>query len=381
MLELQVVFHLLQKDNYTKYRRYVKPSDETKNYFTVLDDLHSSLPGDIKPEEFRASCPDFPLEKLERTPFSVEYMQQALQGIKKRQYAYDVAILAVDVAEGRKPLDELLNSITEVEDLNPVKEDEFVTSSLVEILNNRKDTPSLKFRLQPLQDATGGLRKGNFTFIFARPETGKTTFMASEVSHMAMQTDRPIIWFNNEEDGQAVMMRLYQATLGQTTEQLMISPSLAEKNFLNKTGGRIHLLDDAQMNRRNAEQVIKRLDPGLIIIDQIDKVKGFQADRQDQHLGKIYIWAREIAKSYCPVIGVCQASASAEGKLWLTMEDTADSKTSKAAEADLIIGIGKKNEQGYETLRGLHLLKNKLTGNHARIECKIQPEVARYVGF
>jgi transketolase len=38
-------------------------------------------------------------------------------------------------------------------------------------------------------------------------------------------------------------------------------------------------------------------------------------------LGDIYIWARELAKEFAPVIGVCQAGASGENKMWLDMND------------------------------------------------------------
>jgi hypothetical protein len=86
--------------------------------------------------------------------------------------------------------------------------------------------------------------------------------------------------------------------------------------------------------------------------------------------------AREMAKQYCPVIAVSQASDSGSNKMWLTESDVAESKTSKAAEADLIIGIGKTDQS--DNLRGLNILKNKLEGGHPKITCRIKPDVARY---
>src|SRR5690606_21625344 len=100
------------------------------------------------------------------------------------------------------------------------------------------------------------------------------------------------------------------------------------------------LIDKGFITKRDVEEYTKYFNPSLIIFDQIDKIKGFSADRPDLHLSKIYQWARELAKTYCPVVGVCQASSSAEGKKWLTMEDMDGSKTGKPAEADLIIGVG-----------------------------------------
>lgn len=198
---------------------------------------------------------------------------------------------------------------------------------------------------------------------------------------MAYQASSPVLWINNEEEGGKVLERMYQGCLGWTDEQLKIDVLRSEEKFLSMTKNNIVFKDSAELSKTAIERICKTLNPSLIIIDQLDKVKGFSDERRDTQLGKIYIWAREEAKKYCPVIGVTQASASGEGKLWLTMEDIAESKTSKAAEADLIIGIGKKNEQGYETIRGLNLIKNKLTGQHARIECRIRPEIGRYEDF
>jgi hypothetical protein len=124
-----------------------------------------------------------------------------------------------------------------------------------------------------------------------------------------------------------------------------------------------------------------------VIFDQIDKIKGFAADREDLRLGAIYVWARELAKMYCPVIGVCQADGQAENVKWLTMEHVSNAKTSKQAEADWILGIGKIHAEGADYSRYLNISKNKLLGDpdtvadfrHGRFETYIEPQIARYV--
>jgi len=86
---------------------------------------------------------------------------------------------------------------------------------------------------------------------------------------------------------------------------------------------------------------------------------------------------------------VCQASASAEGKKWLNMNDVDSSKTAKQGEADWILGIGKTDNQDAQDVRYLHLCKNKLLGDsdtdparrHDKWTVRIAPEVARYYDF
>lgn len=220
--------------------------------------------------------------------------------------------------------------------------------------------------------------------------TGKTTFLASEVSYMASQLkpgDGPILWFNNEEQGKKVKIRCFQAALGVTLPELMSNREGNQKKYLEVTNeGQIQILDNAEIHRNRVNQICATLRPSLIIFDQIDKVKGFAADREDLRLGAIYIWARELAKVYCPVIGVCQADGTAEGVKYLTMEHVANAKTSKSAEADFIIGIGCVHDPVFEFIRFFNISKNKLQGDedtnpklrHGRFECLIRPEIGRY---
>jgi hypothetical protein len=56
-----------------------------------------------------------------------------------------------------------------------------------------------------------------------------------------------------------------------------------------------------------------------------------------------------------------------------------NSKTGKAAEADLIIGIGKSDvTDNDDKRRYLTVSKNKLTGFHGRVVCNLDTEMSRY---
>ena len=263
---------------------------------------------------------------------------------------------------------------------------EVVPSDLAALLKTEVHEKGLRWRLNCLNQAMGSLRKGDFGFIFKRPETGGTTFLASEVTHMASQVDRPILWFNNEERGAKVLLRCYQAALGAHRDTLAKDADRHQAEYLRLTKGLIHIVDRPFISAKECEGIIAKVEPSLIIYDQIDKIKGFKDDRADIEYGRLYRWAREIAKAYAPSIGVCQASASAENKEWLYMDDIAESKTSKAAEADWILGIGKKHDAGKSNLRYLHLAKNKLSGDldtrpemrHGMFTVIIKAEIAQF---
>jgi replicative DNA helicase len=322
-----------------------------------------------------------------------------IYGVKVREEAAKVAAAAMLVSDGDgepSRLDDAIQSYQHIaQALGPTPDNSnasgFVSSDLEKLLHAEITEAGLRWRLPSLNKALGSLRRGDFGFVFARPETGKTTFLASELSYMAEQTteDHPIIWFNNEERGGKVMLRIYQAVFGITSQELYSNADKYSKLYRERIGNRIRLVDEPTISYKQASSIVARESPRLVVFDQIDKLGGFKADRQDLELASIYRYARELAKSYCPVIGICQAGSSGDGKKWLTMNDVDNSKTGKQAEADWILGIGKTYDMGLEALRYFHLSKNKLLGDsdadpsmrHGKWEVKINVDLARYEDF
>src|SRR5439155_313967 len=124
-----------------------------------------------------------------------------------------------------------------------------------------------------------------------------------------------------------VMLRVYQSYFGVPLDILLGNVKKYKAEFQEKVGGKFLLVDSAQTDRSTVERVLQSVKPSLIIYDQIDKIKGFKADRDDLVYGAIYQWARELAKTYAPTIGVCQADGTAEGQRWLSMANVANAKT------------------------------------------------------
>tara|TARA_R100000781_G_scaffold71103_2_gene44551 strand:- start:2576 stop:3811 length:1236 start_codon:yes stop_codon:yes gene_type:complete len=318
---------------------------------------------------------------------NIQNVTEYLNSHRKRCLSGEIAKLALDVEDGSAEPNELIEKLQEF-DHEKIEEDKIdsVNMNLQDLYQSQIATPGLRWRLNWLNKSLGSLRQGDFGFIFARPETGKTTFLASEMTHMITQTEGDILWFNNEEQGKKVAVRCYQALLGKTNKELFESLEDNSKTYKDKIQNRLKIYDFEDSSRANRiEQIIKTTNPSLIIFDQIDKIKGFKMDRYDLELKATYQWAREIAKMYAPVIAVSQAGGTAEGKLWLTMDDVDSSKTAKQGEADWILGIGKEQDNT-SNMRFLNISKNKLLGDsdtlpdlrHGNAQVMIKPEIARY---
>jgi replicative DNA helicase len=329
---------------------------------------------------------------LETYEPNLDTVKTLVISLKRARLLREMSITSYEVAEGKKDyqaFEKLLANFVEPEEQDEEQEDENVTDDICELVAKTYGNPGLRWRLATLNRMLGSLRKGNFGFIFARPETGKTTFLASEITFMAEQLkegDGPILWLNNEQVNEEVKIRIVQAALGITLEQLMSNKAKWNEEYKKRFGGKIVLAHTWNSTKRDTERLCKKYRPSLIVVDQIDKVKGFDADREDLMLGAVYQWFRDLAKKWCPIIGVCQADGSGEGQKWLTMANVANAKTSKQAEADWILGIGAVHENGWEKVRFLHLSKNKLMGDedtdptmrHGKREVLIQAEYARY---
>ena len=335
------------------------------------------------------------LVSIDTLDVSAQTTKTLLQTIVRNRLLKELSLKAYEVTEGRATPEEFqslvdsFNASQEGSIVDDQDEDEFVSDDLQSLVEAAVSKPGLRWRLKTLNRMMGSLRKGNFGFVFARPETGKTTFLASEVTYMAEQLtddDGPIIWLANEEPGVNVKLRVYQAYFGIDLTTLLSDVAGWSEKFNEYTRGKIKILDKAIIHKTLVEKLCRKWKPSLVIVDQIDKITGFDNDREDLRLGSIYQWFRELAKTYCPVIGVCQADGTGEGVKWLTMGHVANAKTAKQAEADWILGIGRQNTDGYENIRYLHLSKNKLLGDsdtdsnlrHGKMEVLLNASIARY---
>jgi len=331
------------------------------------------------------------VEQLEKLEVSADTTAKLVLRILANKQLNAISLAAHDAKEGRLSIEDaekLFDQFREFRSTHTVEESfPYISDDLETIIHDVYQTPGLRWRLSTMNRMLGSLRNGDFGFLYARPECGKTTFLASELTYMAEQAKGDVVWLANEEDGKKVMMRLYQATFGIDLVTLMSDIPKWKQLYHEKYNGRLKVISDlSYMTKASVKRLCDHLKPSLLVIDQLSKINGFANDRKDLELGTACEWGRELAKTYCPVVAVHQADGTAEGVKWLSMNHVANAKTAMQAEADWLLGIGKVNDPGYENVRYLSLSKNKLTGDpdtdpnlrHGKMEVLIDPTRARY---
>lgn len=244
-----------------------------------------------------------------------------------------------------------------------------ITTPIEDLLQDEFDDTGVDWRLSCLNGSMRRLRPGDFGIIAGRPDKGKTSFIASEATWMAPQlpTDRNILWLNNEGPGRRIIPRLYQAALNFSMKELM-------EHSNNKTlvplyreaiGGRLdkfRIHDIHGMNNGQVERIIEESNPGIIIYDMIDNIKGFGSEaRTDLQLEAMYQWARDRSVKYdCIGLATSQISNDGDGLQFPTLGMLKDSKTGKQGACDFQLMIGASNDPVLQNSRYIGLPKNKL---------------------
>jgi len=245
-----------------------------------------------------------------------------------------------------------------------------VSDNIDDLLDGEEDNNGIRFRMDCLNNALRNLRGGDFIILGARPDQGKTSLTASEITYMAPQTEenRPIIWFNNEGNGTGIQLRVKQAALGATVEDLiaMKEAGTLEEEYAKAVGGKrkIIVMNIHGYNTGQVEAIIEQFNPSIVVYDMIDNIKGFgDAARTDLRLESLYQWAREVGVKY-DVISIATSQVSGEGAdmQYPPMTALKDSKTGKQGACDAIIILGSLESKPveYGSTRWISAPKNKL---------------------
>ena len=402
MIEKQLIKLLLNKDFYEKNKGKISKgmfTNGTGNLYETISKAHTKSQTDLTLPEVESLHMDVYNPALTRTAKDnfrnlIEEIQnekdsdreiasEILSSLHKRNIAQQIAVVSTEIFNGRDGgFNDIQNLLDSAKD-NLSKEDyEFVTSDIHELLECLKDRSKYKFNLESLAEHVGGVGPGNLVVVFARPESGKTAFWVSLVANengFAHQGAK-VVALVNEESGYRTKMRIINAFTGMTLHDIEKEPEVAAKKWA-EIKDNIHIADTVDWNLDKVDSLAAETKPDILVIDQLDKVhvRGNFA-RTDEKLRAIYTGAREIAKRRdCCILAISQASAEASGKLDISFDMMENSKTGKAAEADLILGIGYRNLLDTdENLRSIAVSKNKMSGWHGVIPCTIIPELSRY---
>ena len=363
-----------------RYERSVTP-DEIEALFmsdnptltTAQKQAYSSLFSQIKREN----------------PMGSDVAQEVLSKLFQQVVGEDVANIGFDMVNGDAASLEALRNLLERygDDFIPNLNIEWDDISIETLMAKAELEARWTFNIPSVARKVEGVSGGQLIEVGARPNTGKTSFHASLIASpggFAHQGAKCII-LCNEEPTHRVGARYLTAAAGMSAREVRDNMSKAQALYA-PVMNNIKIKEAGGRDMAWVESVCKSYQPDVLVLDMGDKfgVQGSFA-RQDEALKACAIYARQIAKTYdCAVFYMSQLSAEAEGRAQLNQSMMEGSRTGKAAEADLMILIGKsptvEGQEEDSPLRHINIVKNKLNGWHGMVNCELDYQTARYEG-
>ena len=312
-----------------------------------------------------------------------EIAKDIMRILSDRDLAQRIAVESTEIFNGKEAnFNEIITMIDKHKRGIDEEKTPAITHDINDVLTSLATTSRWKFNIPVLKDNVGGIGGGNLMIAFARPETGKTAFWVSLCAGPDGFADQgaKIHAFINEEPAVRTQMRAISCYTGMTREQVIGDLDTAQSHW-DHIKDNIFMFDTVDWSMDDIDAHCEKHKPDMIVIDQLDKVNvsGTYA-RTDEKLRQIYTSVREIAKRRnCAVIAISQASADAHNRNSISFDQMENSKTGKAAEADLIIGIGRNANTDLENkIRTLCISKNKINGYHGEPVCTIRRGISRY---
>lgn len=407
-LRLYILRTLLTKEKYDKLKSEIDISifqNGAREIYKTISNIYKDNPNitqinfsDLKLAYFNTYYPNTSyasqknihelIDSLERQEEpSDDVVATALKSMYRIKKADELARICLDISNNPSStsLKQVEKFMANVDEEQTQQESEAVTKDVDKIVEALQEQGEFKFNLNSLQRATNGIGRGNFMIVFARPDVGKTAFWVSLVASpngFAWQ-EKKVSIFANEEPAIRTQMRLLNASTGLQRGNILNGSRDLAKQKWSTISPYIDNFDCVGKTMDDLDEYCSTNDVDILIIDQLDKINVTgKYNATHEKLREVYTQSRELAKRHnILVIGMSQASAEAQGRSRVTFSTMENSKTGKAAEADIILGIGKEDEvENYleDCVRFVTLSKNKLTGDHAEFEVILRPTISRY---
>lgn len=406
MIEISLLKAMLVKQNIEQYLHLLDPKRLTRESIQLLKDYQiyfSKNPEkkEISLPEFReffliAQHPNFDEKEVEVYNRVFENLageclessvEQIIASFEQQELytqlqkdLYD----NVDIEAVSEKIEKARERINQFKGLSEAQDQEM---SLTLALDTTDRSQGLQWRLKCLNEVVGPLIESDFIIFSAFVGKGKTSWLASESTHMAQQMkgDKQVLWFNNEGNWKKILSRLYCATLNCTEADLRKYPEKAQEAYIKKMNGdinRIKVIDIKGKSTKDIERIIKNHNPGLILIDMLDKVRGFEIylkgeSGTTERYNQLYAWAEQMA-DVAPLIATSQLNGDGCNEAYPQMTNLRGSRVDKQANAAAMIIMGAL--EGNQTERYLSTPKNKLSGNESwKSPVKFDPLRSRFM--
>jgi replicative DNA helicase len=403
-MDQSILRSCLNKNFYDNIKAKLRPSlfdDSNKDIFQTITEMQDKFDRDITPLELFSfwksknptatgarigNAQDIINQIAESEVIDADIATDIIENLWRQHIGLDIAHLGILMSEGdASAMDKLQALLAKVAGgYSPNNfEDCIVTDDIYELLACVSNENRFKFNIETLSRHVYGLARGEFGVVAAYSNVGKTAFAASVSAGPAgfCQQGAKVAFICNEETGKRPKLRALMAYTGMSDEECRLEPEAAAARF-SGIRDRMKFVDSVAWTLSDLDGFLTQYDFDVVFVDMADKLEVLnQFNSGHERLRELYYRLRELAKKHnIALFGMSQANADAEGKARLTPTMLEGSRVGKIAEADLLIGIGKRDDPSNpnDPARYLNIMKNKISGWHGQIQCNLNPKNFRF---
>ena len=400
-IDRQILGFCLSSDFFSKVSGIVNRdmfTREMRDVFDVIFHVHTEYGKDVTAGELSVmfndrnpAMPDSTREKAQElilmldrgNPDNIDMHLDMVRNFWLRDRARIIGEKAIEIFTGEsEEFGELRSLIETVEDgrISDRTTYEEVTDDLDELLDAHTGEPDFPFEFGLINERVAGLDRGNLGIIFARPEVGKTTFCCF-LAASYVRAGHKIVYWANEEPAEKIKIRLIQSFFNITRKELEENRGKYIPMYEREIMPHLKVMSAVGMSVEEVDSYAKLNKPDIMFCDQLDKFRiSGEYNRGDERLKETYVYAREIAKRNKLLFwAVSQASNDGHDRQFIDYNMMDNSKTGKAGEADIIIGIGKTGSSDVNNIvRHICVSKNKINGWHGPIDAQIDVQRGVY---
>jgi archaellum biogenesis ATPase FlaH len=400
-IEKQVLGYLLNYEFYQKVKNIVTKDMFTGRDVTIFDCIgyaHKKYEQNMHPRQISAvvydrnpAMPSSAIQEIYDTIDSIptemspnmELEMDVVRNFWVRDKARQIGEKAIAIFTGESEhFGELKTLIDMVEDGRMSDKTTYseVVTDFSDLVKEAVSDPDFPFDWELMSQNLGGMDRGNLGIIFARPEVGKTTFCSFLASSYIKQGKRVVYWAN-EEPAPKIKLRIIQSYFGLTRHAMEEEMHMLHSIYVDRIEPYLTVMDSVGTSMAELNDYAQLNEPDVMFCDQLDKFRiDGEFNRGDERLKETYVMAREIAKRNKLLLwSVSQASYDAHDRQFVDYAMLDGSRTGKAGEADVIIGIGKTGGSDEEnTARHICISKNKLNGWHGMFTSHIDINTGVY---
>lgn len=266
------------------------------------------------------------------------------------------------------------------------------------LFHNKNAVTGLSTGFTDLDEMTSGLHPGDLVIVAGRPSMGKTTFAINIVEHVAIKTQKPVLFFSLEMPSDQIVIRML-SSLGQIIQSNLRTGHLSADDWVRVTSS-VSLLTETKLfidetpgispteMRARARRVVREHgEIGLIVVDylQLMQVPGNKENRTSE-ISEISRSLKLLAKELSvPVIALSQLNRELEHRpnKRPIMSDLRESGAIEQ-DADLIAFVYRDevyNKESEDKGKAEIIIGKQRNGPIGTVSLSFQGQYCRFVNF